>query len=59
MNDPEILAKEREEKIKMEIQSIEENFFNKVASEEFDIDQIKARGDLVNAEATAKEALEK
>jgi hypothetical protein len=45
--------------MKKEISDIEENFFKKVASDEYDVDQIKARGDLVNAEAAAKEQAEK
>ena len=45
--------------MKSEIQEIEENFFKHVASEEFDVEQIKARGVLVNQEAEAKMKAEK
>lgn len=57
--DPAKIAAEKEEAMKKEISDIEENFFKKVASDEYDVDQIKARGDLVNAEAAAKEQAEK
>ena len=46
-------------RIRIEIQNIEESFFKKVASDEYDVDQIKARGEMVNAEAAAKEQAEK
>ena len=45
--------------MKQEISNIEETFFKHVASEEYDVNQIKARGDIVNAEAAAKELADK
>lgn len=45
--------------MKQEISNIEENFFKHVASDDFDVNQIKARGDIMNAEAAAKELADK
>ena len=56
--DPEQIAKEKEAAMKQELSQIEEDFFKKVASEEYDVDQIKARGDMAQAEAAAKENAE-
>jgi len=52
--DPEQLAKEKEADMKSQLNQIEEDFFKKVASEEYDVDQIKARGDIAQAEAMAR-----
>ena len=38
------------------IETLTEDFFKHVATDEFDVDQIKARGDMAKAEAEAKQA---
>ena len=39
--------------MKQQIESLTENFFKHVATDEFDVDQIKARGEMAKAEADA------
>jgi len=42
--DPNKAAKEKEEKLKKQLQDIDEKFFDHVADEQYDIEAIKARG---------------
>jgi hypothetical protein len=47
---PEQVAKEKEDAMKVKLQDIEEKFFEHVADEQFDVAAIKARGEIVKGD---------